>query len=318
MKRTGTLFVFAAGLLGLALLSSCTKNLSQLPISPSSPSQTNLLSAYATIGASAAFDMPYGIQYVNNHLWVANWSTCLQEWPTSGLAPVTTIWTYDSGVSFTELNGDSIDPATGNVYACDETNEQVVVFNSTGNYVTLFGSAQLAGPTPVYPIGVAVNSAGTTVYVLGLETSLVYVYGIGGTPSSPSYTYQFSFGQSGPSSTTLHSPYNLRVDGQGDIWVADTQNNRIAEYNAMGGYIRSFGDAYLPKAFLPEDVLVDSSGNVYAVSSTNDRVVKFNSLGSVLGQFGVGVLNSPTGIATDGAGTFYVTNDSPQQIVAFH
>jgi len=321
MKKLGFYIISFLAVMSSVLFQSCSKNYCATPISASS--NANLLSAYATIGSSSYFDGPTGIQYFNNHLWVANWSTFLQKWATIGAAPVTTIWTYNSGVSFTEVNGDGIDPVTGNVYVCDEYNNQIAVFNQAGDFLAVFGSAQMSvsGPTIPYgsiPMGVAVNSSGTTVYALGLYSNSVYVYSVGGTASSPTYNFQYNFGSTGSGATTLNYPYNLRIDNGGNVWVADQLNHRLAKYSGSGTYLNSFQVTGIDANFSPVDVLVDGQGDVYGLDSDAGVVVKFNSYGIVLGQFGKGILSSPGGITTDGSGNFFVTSRNPQEIVAFH
>lgn len=313
----------------LVLLQSCSKGINASPTAPIIPAANpmSLLSAYATIGTSTDFEIPAVIRYSNGHLWLANVSTFLQEWAVGGSAPVTDIWTYGSSGTFSLLFGVSIDPATGNVYACDEINDQIVVFDPSGNYLAVFGSAQMAvitasNPYGFSPCGVAVNSSGTTVYALGSNT--VYTYSIGGTALNPNFTYRFPFGNTGPSPTTLNLSAlgvmgaSLSVDKGGNVWVADPGNHRLAEYSASGSYLRSFKVNDVDSNFTPVDDLVDGTGNVYGADSIGGVIVKFNSSGGVVGQFGQGILTSPQGITTDGQGNFYVSNFNPPQIVVFH
>ena len=257
---------------------------------------------------------PFGIGYVNGHLWVTNVNNNnLQEWVTNGASPVTTITTFNGAATFYTPTGIGLDPVAGNVYVTDEINGQVEVFGPTGTYLTTFGNTQLnlAGPNCV-----AVNSAGTTVYVMAFGTNKAYTYSItAGTP--PLYAYQsgFTFGASGSAPATLHWPYDLKIDGGGDFWVADFYNHRVAEYNAAGVYAQAFTlPAPSPN---PAGLYVDGSGNVY-VASNNGYVVEFNPSGTVIGEFGRGILSSPGGITSDGAGNFYVTDVNNNQIVAFH
>lgn len=237
-----------------------------------------------------------------------------QEWVTNGTSPVTNMTIYNGSASFQAPWGVGIDSATGNVYVTDEVAGQIDVFNSAGTYLTNFGSTYLDKGF----LGVALNSAGTTVYALTSD-SIIYIVSV--TPGSiPTYTLQTGFGQSGSvASYKLLSPQNLRVDGNGYVWVADQGNHRVAEYTGAGIYnLTSFITVTsLANPFMPSDVLVDSSGNVYATDNENNYVVEFNSSGTQIGQFGEGILYGPNGITTDGAGNFYVTDSSPQ-IVGFH
>lgn len=194
----------------------------------------------------------------------------------------------------------------------DWTQGFVDVFSSTGSYVTSFEPAGNAH-------GVAINSAGTTVYA---DTGLsVNVFSItAGSP--PTYTQQIYIGAAGgpePSSSPLNSTNGgIRIDNSGNVWVADEGNNRIVEYSVSGTFLQAFTDSSLPSPFNPWDLVLDGSGNVYAVDETNNIVEKFNSSGTVIAQFGAGILNQPIGITTDGSGNFYIANGNPGLIYGFH
>lgn len=286
---------------------ACANN----PAVPATPSPTHTplpsLSAFATIGSSTYLSyFPSGIQYQNGHLWVADYSNSnLQEWVTNGSSPVTTITTFNGGAQFNQPSGISIDPGTGDVYVADAGYQQIEVFDSTGVYLTTFGHSQLNGG---WAMGVAVNSAGTTVYALNQNNGSVFYYSI--TPGSPpTYTYLSRF-------KSLGNPLHLGVDATGNVWIPENYQNRVAEYSASGTFMKSFTLSGLPNAFSPGDLWLDGSGNVYALDGANHFVVEFNPSGVPIGQFGAGVIVSGDGLTSDGAGNFYVTDNN--QILVFH
>ena len=49
--------------------------------------------------------------------------------------------------------------------------------------------------------------------------------------------YQFSFGSSGAGNGQLNNPFGLAVDSVGNIYVADTSNNRIRRIDAATGVV---------------------------------------------------------------------------------
>src|SRR5262249_9433028 len=89
----------------------------------------------------------------------------------------------------------AVDPA-GNLYVADSSNNRVLVFNTP-----LSGSSGEPG-------------AG--------DTTADLVIGQGG----------FGGAGNGTTSTTLHAPRGLAVDLHGNLYVADTFNNRVTEYDA--------------------------------------------------------------------------------------
>ena len=289
---------------------------------------TNCLSAFVTLGSSVYFSDPGGIDYSNGNLWLADGNfNNLQRWVTNGSFPVTTV-TYFAGGSFgTTFSSPwavAIDHSTGNIYVSDgyygaAGNMQCEVFDPTGKFLTAFGNAQMGGSTQADPTGVGVNAAGTTVYVVGGSTNTVYAYSISGTASNPTYTYQFSFGNTGSAPQTIDYPYNMHVDGLGNVWVASFNDASAKEYDASGNFLNSFTDPSLSGV---GDLMVAPNGNLYVANDNlvtyQASIVIFNSSGSVIGQFGSGILGLADGITTDGAGNFYVTDNGYPAIIGFH
>jgi sugar lactone lactonase YvrE len=70
----------------------------------------------------------------------------------------------------------------------------------------------------------------------------------------------------------LNAPRGVAIDGSGNIYIADTYNNRVVKETLSSGDTieRSVGSGFL----LPEGVAVDGHGNVYVADYENRRTVK--------------------------------------------
>jgi DNA-binding beta-propeller fold protein YncE len=79
-------------------------------------------------------------------------------------------------------------------------------------------------------------------------------------------------------------PGGLAVNVQGDIFVADSGNNRIQELSPSGAVLAVWGKrGKLPGRFNePLGVAVDARGNVYVADRGNKRVQKFSPRGRLL------------------------------------
>ncbi len=310
--------------IGLAVMGTGCGSSKSTPTSPATSTPTPIpnfntivLSAYATIGNNVSFSNPMGIDWINGKLWVGDSSNSIQEWTTVGSSLITPITNYDTSIAYESgVYYLGFDPTNNNLYGPDYSHQQVAVYNAAGGYLTYFGNGEMTSPfTP--PIGAAVNSAGTTVYVIciGASTSPILVYSINNAAVPPTYNYQTTFGTSGTGK--LSGAFNLKFDPSGNLWVADRSNDRLAEFSPSGNYIKSFS-APSSITFDPVDMTFDGSGNTYAVCFDGGMIVKFDPSGDIVGQAGVSLLKNPNGITTDGSGHYWVTDGGHQQIVAFH
>ncbi|MDG0813840.1 NHL repeat-containing protein [Cohnella rhizosphaerae] len=126
----------------------------------------------------------------------------------------------------------------------------------------------------------------------------------------------------------------MAVDGDGNVYVADSKNNRIqkltistgawSEWKKSGGGTGSGTGSGLGEFNQPSDVAVDSGGNVwYVADSKNHRIQKLDvasgvwsewkksggGSGSDLEQF-----NKPRGVALDSSGNVYVADAGNHRI----
>ena len=178
------------------------------------------------------------------------------------------------------------------------------------------------------PTSVTVDPAG-----LKLTTTTVYNPRTGavvetGTPSgvqekeiAEQPTYSGSFGSYGSGSGELLEPSDLATDAAGDVWVADTENSRLEEWNSRGEFVRSVGSHGTGNGQFEGlyGVAVDSKGDVWASEAGNDRIDEFTPEGVFVKKFGSqgsgeAQFNGPEGLAVDSAGNIYVADRGNHRI----
>jgi len=117
-------------------------------------------------------------------------------------------------------------------------------------------------------------------------------------------------------SITLSSPAGVIVDSAGNVYVADTGNNRIVEVSALGVASVLTINGLTPVLSSPSGIAIDGSGNLYIADTGNSRVVKVDTLGNgtVISTGGV-TLSSPKGVALDQAGDIFIGDTGNSRIV---
>ena len=209
--------------------------------------------------------------------------------------------------------------SSGNLYIADLGNYRVRMVTPTGviSTVALIGTGVVA---------VAVDGSGN-LYVSGGE-AVVKVNAAGTvTPFAGNGNAGYSGDNVPATSASLFNPRGLCVDSAGNVYLADTQNDRIRKIDthgiittvagdATGGFTGDGMQATATSLFQPSDVRIDSKGNLYISDGLNGRLRMVNPAGiisTVAGggtslQDGVALQESlaPTGIALDPNGNVLV------------
>jgi trimeric autotransporter adhesin len=141
-------------------------------------------------------------------------------------------------------------------------------------------------------------------------------------------------GDGGPATQAqLNQPVSATFDSSGNMFLADTGNNRIRKVTSSGaistvagngniGFTGDGGAATSAALNGPRGVAVDGAGNIYIADSLNMRIRKVSTSGVISTIAGTGVagfagdggaalnaqFSSPQGIAVDGSGNIYIAD----------
>jgi sugar lactone lactonase YvrE len=105
-------------------------------------------------------------------------------------------------------------------------------------------------------------------------------------------------------------PTGLAIDGQGNVYIADTNNNRVEEFDYSTQVQTTIGSGLSQ----PDAVAVDAAGDVYIADTGNNRVVEV-AVGSDTQTTVLSGLSSPDGLAVDAAGDLFVANYGGNDVI---
>ncbi len=241
--------------------------------------------------------------------------------------------------------------SVGNLYVADTGNHSVRKVDRAGVITTVAGtgfagyggdggpalSASLASP-----FGVAVDGVGN-LYIADTGNQRVRRVDLSGNISTVVGTGSAAFaGDGGPAaSAALANPLGVAVDGAGNVYIADTDNQRVRRVDHSSGDISTVagtgstgfagdgGPALSASLASPVGIALDGAGNLYIADSVNQRVRRVDHLTSIIstvagtgdwgfaGDGGPGVsaiLNYPLGVAVDGTGNLYIADTGNHRV----
>ena len=166
------------------------------------------------------------------------------------------------------------------------------------------------------PMGVAVDASGD-IYIADYANVLIRKVtvstGIITTIAGTGY-YGFSGDNGLAINAQVYGPEGIALDNSGNVYIADTWNNRIRKINSSTGIITTIaGDsiqgynsdgilATASELYYPSGVAVDDTGNVYIADENNYRVRKINHTTGIISTIagnGLSTYNGDSILATD-------------------
>ena len=308
---------------------------------------------------AARLDLPLGVAVDGaGNLYIADyWNHRIRRVDPSGTI-TTFAGTGESG--FSGDNGPAVEAhlknprgvvvdGTGNLYIADASNHRIRQVDPSGTITTIAGTgkegfsgdngtateAQLA-----WPYGLAVDAAGN-LYVADSENNRIRRVDTTRTITTIAGTGEPGFsGDNGPAvEARLDFPRGVAVDGAGNLYVADSENNRVRRVDTTGtittiagkglsAFSGDNGPAVDAHLWRPTGLAVDGASNLYIADSWNDRIRRVDPLGTITTIAGKGLaafsgdngpavaaqLNLPRGLAVDSSGNLYIADSRNHRI----
>lgn len=146
-------------------------------------------------------------------------------------------------------------------------------------------------------------------------------------------SYVSKFGTIGTGNSNLSSPSGVGLDGSGNVYVADTNNNRVKKFNSSGAFVANIGTQWTKanghsntatadgQIRQPTDVAVDGSGNIYVLhyggANGTGRIDKFNSAGVYQAKSSTTFSDGIGGIAVDATPNVFAVDTKNDRVRKF-
>lgn len=159
----------------------------------------------------------------------------------------------------------------------------------------------------VLSTSIASDASGNTYYV-DTAHSLVYKMSSAGVLTQIQCCTNMASG--------LNQPRGITLDSQGNLYIADTGDNRIVKIDASSQ--ASVVNIGLNRLLRPSGVALDANGDLYIADSGNDRILEVTATGEqayVVDTAGYR-LSNPSSVSLDKNNTLYIADTGNDRIVA--
>lgn len=242
---------------------------------------------------------------------------------------------------FDFLSGIAVD-SQGNIFLSDSGNNRIRKITSGNAVSTVVGdgteaykgdggsatAAQLA-----QPLGIAVDKSGN-LYIADRGNNRIRKV-TGSNIATVAGNGLTNYGGDGINGlgAQLNAPFAVAIDADGNVYTADSGNNRIRRVsrdgvvstfagNGTNGFGGDGGAATAAQLSFPTGVAVDAGGNVFIADQGNNRIRRVGRDGIISTVAGSGAggfsgdggaatsaaLNFPYGVAVDGTGNLYIAD----------
>ncbi len=230
--------------------------------------------------------------------------------------------------------------SSGNVYIADTLNNRVRRVDADGTIITVAGSGDSgyagdgkpgAGARLNLPTGLAIGFS-DTLFIADTGNNVIRQLEGDGVIETVVGTGEAGYrGDPGPAlSAVLHAPSGLAFDDEGNLYIADTLNQRIRRVDVNGqigavagtgvpGFLGDgrpaiFAELHLatnPLEGIGQGLAVDSQGNLFIADALNHRVRRLDVAGTIST---IAQMNTPLGVAVDTQGAVYVADADDNRV----
>ena len=287
------------------------------------------------VESTASFNWAQGVAYDpgNGDIWVANTrNNRIDEFTTAGVKVTSCPNTTRLTSSFNWPMAIAFNPTGTTMFVADTFNMRVQAINvsqCTGSTVTPIWSVGTRGSGVnqfIKPWDLVFDPTGNRLLVTDTYNNRI----VSLNPTTGAWNGTIPGITKGSGVGQVSLPEGITVDANGDIWLADTGNNRVEELAAAGGsplqMFGTYGTTGTTTLNAPQGLAFDSTGLLYVADANNNRIQVLQPAASSIVNLGAPTYQSdifnaggiapmyPAGGRADSAGTMWLADSGGSRI----
>lgn len=212
----------------------------------------------------------------------------------------------------------------GQIYVADSANHRIQVLAPDGNALTSWGDFGTEPGQFNEPWGLAVDEERGFVYVADTWNHRIQKFDLEGNYLTEWGTFADSGGQASGFESFFFGPRDIVIDEEGNLYVADTGNERIQKFSPDGVFLGQWGgEGTGPGQFRePVGIVIGPQGKIYVADTWNQRIQVFDRDFNFLAEWplqaweSTSVVNKPY-LAVDSQGRVWVSDPEGYRILVF-
>lgn len=202
----------------------------------------------------------------------------------------------------------------GNIFVVDTGNNRVLEFDKKGKFIYSVGGFGFGQQQFDRPVDITAKN-GLDVFIADYNNERIERY-----DKNLNHISSFYSDEALQRSLKFGFPSSVDISKHGELFISDTENDRILKINSFGDPELSFGDFNWGAGQLEQPAKLELTlwDLVYVSDQGTDQIVVFDYYGNFMFRFGKDILKNPNGLIWQNRNRLFVADSGNNRVAVFN